>query len=241
MKPRPIGLIAAGSGARAVVAGLPALLGQLGPVKGASFPAARKLVRALRAGYAVADYSALEGCELIWIFAPDGDRLHRVAAELAPQAWLGRCCIVLGQTARESSSVPWLSAKGARLATVFDVPIGAEALILAEGHPDALARLRTLYEAGPGRLLQMPPGAKPRLLAGVRLASDLLLPFLAGSVECFRAAGLTRPQAIALTRALGLRAVRASLGGSAAARLTEEAIHQVLSQVARAKLKAAHA
>lgn len=233
MKPRPVGLIAAGSGVRAVVAGLPALFGQLGPVKGASFAAAQKLVRALRAGYAVADYRALEGCELIWIAVPDGDRLQRVAAELALQPWVGRCCFVLGQTVRESSSLPLLASRGARLATVLDVRLGSEVLTVAEGHPGALAWLRKLY--ADGRLVEMLPGAKPRLLAGMQLAGDLLRPFLAGSVECFRAAGLTRTQAVALTRALGYRAVRAHLGGGrashAASRSTEDAVRQVLSQV----------
>lgn len=207
---RPMGLVLEGSPGRSFVARVPSLLGRLGPVKGVSFPTARKLVRSLKAGYAIPDYAALEGCALIWIAVPE-DAFEGAIADLAGQAWVGRSGVVLCQTVRESASARLLRARGAKVASLYEVGESRHPLLVAEGHREPLRMLRRMCAEESRPLIQIHSGMKPHFLAGLHLATDLLRPWLAASVECLRTAGFRRAEALELTGVLSSRAVRAHL------------------------------
>ena len=85
---RGAGLVMAGGVNHSFVSRMPVLLRDLGPVKGASLRVARRIVNTMRAGFAVADYAALEPCGLIWLAVPDA-MLDKVAKDLAAQTPLG--------------------------------------------------------------------------------------------------------------------------------------------------------
>ncbi len=204
---RTMGLVVEGSPGRSFAARAPSLLTHLGPVKGMSFATARKLVSRFRAGYAVPDYAALEGCALVWIAVPEAS-LDAAIADLAGQAWVSRASFIFCQTVRESSSAHLLRKRGAKLASLNEVGEPRHTWLVAEGHREALGALRQMCAAAGRRLIPIRSGTKADFLAGVHLATDLLRPWLAGSAQCLRAAGFRHADAVELTTMLGARAVR---------------------------------
>jgi predicted short-subunit dehydrogenase-like oxidoreductase (DUF2520 family) len=89
------------------------------------------------------------------------------------------------------------------------LPESLERKFVAEGHPQALTELRKLLARDHLRLIEIRPATKPLYLAGVHLASHLLLPWIAGATESLRAAGFARNEAVSAVEALGERTLRA--------------------------------
>jgi hypothetical protein len=209
MKSGPVmGLIAAGGVNRTFVARMPVLLARMGPVKAASFRVARRIANTLRAGQAVMNYAALAPCDLIWIAVPDAglDRVSRDLAAAIPLA--GKIAVLCGST-RDSFWPSPLLAGGARVATLNCVEESNERLFVAEGDPDAMRALVRVIAAEKRRLIQLRAASKALYLSGVHLATFLLLPWIAASVESQRDAGLSRVEATRVANALGGRALRA--------------------------------
>jgi len=203
-----MGLIGAGGVNRSFLAGMPVLLGNIGPVKAASFRVARRLANNLRAGEAVQNYAALAPCDLIWIVVPDSglDRVSRDLAAATPLA--GKTAILCGST-RDSFWPSPLLAGGARVATLNCVEESDERLFVAEGDPLAMRELRRVIAAEKRKLIELRAASKALYLSGIHLATHLLLPWFAASVESLRDAGLSRTEATRLANALGGRALRA--------------------------------
>jgi hypothetical protein len=198
----PMGLVVSGAVRDSFVARLPALLAQLGPVAGTSYPLARRTVKALRAGYAVSHYSALEMCPVIWIAAPEC-RLERIVGDLAAQTPMHRTAVVLCGTMQDSDWPAALHDAGARIATLNQIEESGERAFVIEGHPDAVRTVRKLLAEDQRRSVQIRADTKALYFAGIRLAKDLLLPPVAASVECLRAAGFQRTEALEVVQALG--------------------------------------
>lgn len=190
------------------VAKLPALHARLGPVKGASFPAARRLVLALRGGFAVPYYSALEFCPVIWIAVPEAS-VDRVARDLAVQTPLKKACVVICNTSRESVSFEQLRAQGARVATLNAVDDSWQTSFMAEGHREALNHIRRILDKDKRRCTELGPGAKTAYLAAVHMVTDLLRPWIAAAFECMLAAGISKSEADAIVDSLAGQALRA--------------------------------
>lgn len=206
--PKTAGLIGAGGVNRSFLGRMPAFLEQLGPVKGSSLKVSRRIANGLRAGFGVNAYGALEPCNFIWICVPDR-LLDGVAAQLALSLPLAGKTVILCDVLRDSLWPSPLRTAGARLATLNCIPESLERKFVAEGHPLALAELRKLLARDRRRLLEIRPAAKPLYLAGVHLASHLLLPWIAGAAESLRAAGFPRSEAVSAVEALGERTLRA--------------------------------
>jgi hypothetical protein len=192
------GLVAAGSVSQSFLARMPALLAQLGPVKASSSQAARQVAKALRAGYAVSHYSALELCPLIWIVVPETS-LDRIVRDLAAQMPVHRTMIVICGCDRESTWPNALRSAGARLATLNTVDDARARTFIAEGHPDTLRAIRRIVMDDKRRLIQLYPSSKPLFIAALQLSSDLLLPWVDAAVEALRAAGFSRSEATEVT------------------------------------------
>jgi predicted short-subunit dehydrogenase-like oxidoreductase (DUF2520 family) len=225
------GLVGAGGVNQSFVARMPALLEQLGPVKGSSLKVSRRIANGLRAGSGVDAYGALEPCSLIWICAPE-DLLDGLAAELASTIPLAGKTVVLCDVLRDSLWPSPLRAAGARLATLNCIPESLERKFVAEGHPLALAELRKLLARDRRRLIEIRPATKPLYLAGVHLASHLLLPWVAGAAESLRAAGFPRNEAVSAVEALGERTLRAygKAGDKAWNRLAAERLQRAVAE-----------
>jgi predicted short-subunit dehydrogenase-like oxidoreductase (DUF2520 family) len=202
------GLVGAGGVSQSFVARMPAFLEQLGPVKGSSLKVSRRIANSLHAGVGVDNYSALEPCHLIWIYAPE-NLLDVISSQLASSLPLAGKTVVLCDMLRDSLWPSPLRTAGARVATLNCLPESLERKFVAEGHPLALAELRKLLARDRRRLIEIRPAAKPLYLAGVHLASHLLLPWVAGAAESLRAAGFPRNEAVSAVKALGERTLQA--------------------------------
>ena len=141
--PQTAGLVGAGGVNQSFLARMPALLEQLGPVKGSSLKVSRRIANGLRAGFGVADYAALEPCNFIWICVPE-NLLDGLASELASKVSLLGKVVVLSDVLRDSLWPNPLRIAGARVATVNSVPESLERKFVGEGHPVALAELRKM-------------------------------------------------------------------------------------------------
>jgi len=225
------GLVGAGGVNQSFVARMPALLEQLGPVKGSSLKVSRRIANGLRAGFGVDDYSALAPCDLIWICVPE-NQLDPLASELASAIPLVGKVVVLCDLLRDSLWPSPLRAAGAHLATLNCIPESLERKFVAEGHPLALAELRKLLSRDRRRMIEIRPATKPLYLAGVHLASHLLLPWVAGAAESLRAAGFPRNEAVSAVEALGERTLRAygKAGDKAWNRAAAEHLHRAVAE-----------
>jgi hypothetical protein len=227
---KPAGLVGAGGVNQSFLARMPALLEQLGPVKGSSLKVSRRIANGLRAGFGVADHASLESCSLIWIYAPE-TMLDCVAAELASAIPLAGKMVVLCDALRDSLWPSPLRTAGARVATLNCVPESLERKFVGEGHPAVLAELRKMLARDRRKLLELRPATKPLYLAGTYLGSYLLMPWIAGAAESLRAAGFPRAEAISAVQALGTRALRAygKAGDKAWNRITVERLHRAIA------------
>jgi len=202
------GMIAAGGVSRSFLSRMPVLLARMGPVKAASFRVARRIANTLRAGHAVMNYNALEPCDLIWIAVPETgiDRVSRDLAAAMPLS--GKIAVLCGST-RDSFWPGPLLAGGARVATLNCVEESSERVFVAEGDPAAMRELRRVIAAEKRKLIELRAASKSLYISGIHLATHLLLPWIAGSVESLRDAGLSRVEATQIASALGNRALRA--------------------------------
>lgn len=203
-----MGMIAAGGVSRSFLARMPVLLGQMGPIKAASFRVARRIANTMRSGEAAMQYSALEPCALIWIAVPDAG-IDRVSRDLAAAVPLSGKIAVLCGSERDSLWPGPLLAGGARVATLNSVEESGERVFVAEGDPGAMRELRRVITAENRKLIELRAASKALYLSGVHLATHLLLPWIAASVESLRDAGLSRVEATHVANALGNRALRA--------------------------------
>ena len=228
---KPAGLIAAGGVNQSFLVRLPAVLEQLGPVKGSSLRVSRRIANGLRAGLGVDNYRALEPCGLIWILAPESS-LDFITAELASAVPLTDKTVVLCDALRDSLRPSPLRAAGARVVTLNCLPEFAERKFVGEGHPAALAELRKLLAVDRRKLIELRPATKPLYFAGAYLGSQLLMPWIAGAAESFRAAGFSRDEAVGAVEALGVRALRAyaKAGDKAWNRATAERMHRAIAR-----------
>ncbi len=209
MKVRKLaGLVGAGGVGRSFLARMPAIFERIGPVKGTSLRVSRRIANGLRTGAGVADYSAFEKCELIWMAVP-GALARSISAELAGAISLQAKTIVLCDVMRDSFWPSPLRTAGARVATLNCIPESDERLFVAEGFPESVAELRRLLTLEHRKLIELRPAAKPLYLSGIHLSSHLLLPWIAGAVKSLRAAGFSREEATGVVEVLGTKAPRA--------------------------------
>lgn len=204
---KTMGLVGAGGVNQSFVARMPALLGRLGPVKGSSLRISRRIANGFSAGDAVARYEELQSCKCIWIMAPE-DALDRLTAEVAREVRLQDKMVVVCGALGDSQRFGALRSAGARVATLNCVPESDERAFVAEGHPAVLAVLRKELASDGRKLIELRPGKKAMYLSGIHLGTHLLMPWIAGAVESFRAAGFSRDEAVRLTQALGSNALR---------------------------------
>jgi hypothetical protein len=202
------GLVGSGGVNRSFVARMPALLAHLGPIKGSSLRISRRMANGLRAGVGVGDYAALQDCGFIWIFGPE-TTLDRVTAELAREVRLEGKMVVLCEVMRDSLWPSPLRTAGARVATLNCIPASDEGVFVAEGCPAVISELRKLLAHEHRKLIELQPASKTLYLSGVHAGTHLLMPWIAGAVESFRAAGFTRSEATRTVQTLGSRALRA--------------------------------
>ncbi|MEP7352732.1 MAG: hypothetical protein ABI824_05825 [Acidobacteriota bacterium] len=197
-----MGLIGAGSVSQSLVARMPSLHVQLGPVKSQSYATAKRLTRTLCSGYPVTRYAELEMCPMIWVSVPEKD-LRRVIADLAEQTPIRQTMVVLCGTERDSRWAEPLRKRGARVATLNCIGSCKHGRFVVEGHPETVRAVRKMRSEDGHKLVQIRPAAKALYQAGVYLITDALRPWVASSMDALRAAGFTRAEALAIVETFG--------------------------------------
>jgi predicted short-subunit dehydrogenase-like oxidoreductase (DUF2520 family) len=212
-KTRPLALVGAGPVSRSFLARLPAVAEHLGPVKGFSFRLASRMANALRAGFPVADYAALDHSRMILLWQPPRS-LGRVLAELAaaPIDWRHKT-VILCAAEGDSSALAVLAALGAATASL--APLGGfdTNRILIEGDRPALAAARRLLAHGEVKVVELRRGTKAVYLAGITFLSTFPAPLLAAAGDCLRLAGLNSQLANQVVDRLSQQALRTYLRG----------------------------
>ena len=232
--PDGMGLVCAGGLSQSFLTRLPALLARLGPIKAPSFRVARQMSNTLRAGSPASHYSALDGCPMIWVSVPEAslDRVLRDLVVRTPirQAPFTKTMVVLCGCERDSMAPDLLKGTGARVATLNPVPDAQEKIFVAEGHAGTVRTLRGLLERDRRKLICLQPASKPLYFAGIHMSAPLLLPWIAAGVECLRASGFTRAEAVKVGEILGSRAIKkyGKAGVKAWNRQTEAALRHAL-------------
>jgi hypothetical protein len=202
-----MGLVGAGGVGQSYLARMTSLHARLGPIKGATFAAARRLVVALRAGRAVPEYSALEYCPVIWIYMPE-DALDEALEDLADQTDLHHTILVICESQRDSTGFPVLRHRGVRIATLNAVEESWQSPFVAEGHPEAIRVVRKLLTSERRRLIELRPGAKHRFLAAMNMMSELMRPFTAAALSCMQSAGVEHAAATYLLESTAMRTMK---------------------------------
>ncbi len=195
------GLICAGGVTQSFLARMPSVLATVGPVYSVSLRVARRMANSLRAGYAIDDPSEFAACNSIWIAMPES-AVDEIVEQV--RGGLKDKIVVLCDSTRPANFIGVDSARAATLNAVDP----NERVLTAEGHPDAVAVLRKIAARESRKLIELRRDSKALLVAGLQLASDLVLPPYAAAVESFRAAGFPRADAIRLAESLSDRALK---------------------------------
>ena len=231
---KTVGLVGAGGVNQSFVARMPALLGRLGPVKGSSLRVARRISNEFRAGEAIAGYADLKSCECIWISVPE-EILDRVTGEIAREVCLRGKMVVVCGVLRDSPRIGPLRSAGAAVATLNCVPESGERVFVSEGQRAMLTELRKQLALDGRKLIELGPARKALYLSGIHIGAHLLIPWIAGAAESFRAAGLSRAEATRLVQALGTKALRSY--GTAGERAWKQAESEAIARAIDAAME----
>jgi hypothetical protein len=229
-----MGLVCAGGVTQSFLARMPALLRHLGPIKTSSFRVSRQAANSLRAGYATSHYSALEPCRLILVAVPEAS-MERILREMVARTPIRKAAfsqnmVVLCGCERDSLAPNPLHLTGARVASLNPIPDTREQIFVAEGHPDTLRHLRSLFAESRRKIIALKPRSKPLFFAGIYAGAPLLLPWFALGMASLRAAGFSRSEAAMVGETLGIRALRkyAKAGAKAWNRQIEAGLRRAL-------------
>lgn len=190
-KQPPVALVCAGPVSRTEMASLPGICEQVRWVKAGQIASATRTVRTLGCGQAVRTYSELAEAKFVLIKASDA-AIPKLVAEMALEEfdWADRT-VILFNTNRDSIALTPLEKLGAlpasatRLAAMPDI-------VLVEGHPEALRRLRSALKGRLPQVMELRRGGKTDYLTGVRLGTSSFLPTIASTIDHFRQAGMDK-------------------------------------------------
>jgi predicted short-subunit dehydrogenase-like oxidoreductase (DUF2520 family) len=188
------GLFGAGAAARTVLAEMPCLRQELGPVAAATAKVAGRLANALKTGYAVRDLLALNVCEVILICAPDTG-LQRAVELLqeAPLTWTEKVVLFCVSNVA-SRDFPYFEGQGASVGS-FSAIEGMPKNYVIEGSRDAIREAKRLVKDVKGKALEVDQEGMQLFEAARTLSSSLFTPLVNGCVEWIRKSGLDSKEA----------------------------------------------
>lgn len=200
-------LVAAGGAARSILADLPVLRTQLGPVVSSSVNGAGRIVNALKSGTAVRDVSHVNACEIILACAPDTgfDRVLALLDDSAIQ-WHGKVLLFCDSGA-SSLDFPQFQRAGALAGSMNSVD-GIRRTFVVEGSPEALREAKRLVKNLRGKALEVDAEGVELFGAARTLSSSLFTPLMDSCVECINQAGLGRKDAAHIAESMLLHALR---------------------------------
>jgi len=202
-----VGLIAAGP-ICPVLARLPGLHTQLGPVTAATLRVASRIANQLKAGQA-ARMNEMGAASLLFVSGPDAAIPSLLdLARTAELDWQKRALVLL-DTRLDSNDLADFAARGAEVATLDPVEGFGDVRFCAAGDPSALRKIKKFLAAVRTPYFTVEQGKKQMFSAGLAFTGTLATPLLAAAVDCFRKAGLDPKEAAAIAERTLLHTIRA--------------------------------
>jgi predicted short-subunit dehydrogenase-like oxidoreductase (DUF2520 family) len=189
-------LFGAGAAGRTILAELPSLRREMGPVAASTFKVAARLVNVLKMGYAARDLTAFDECEVILVCAPDTgiDRAVEILAR-ASINWQGKV-VLFCMSDVTSVDFSVFQDQGASVGSL-NVIDGLE-LYVVEGGREALREAKRFVKELKGRHLEV-SHSRIRLFEAARtLSGTLFTPLVNSCVEWLRESGVESKEAARL-------------------------------------------
>lgn len=189
-KTTPPGAVISGRLADTILARLPVLARDLGPVAARSKRLASRYANTLRGGFAVGDWTELSQSRLIYLQAPASE-LDPALARLgrAIGCWDNRILVLLDDDL-DCRALHRAAAGGACVASMAHIQIGQAHIAFVEGGAVAVSRLRTVLGRSGVRVIHLQPGDKSVFSAGLGLGRLVSCILLDSVVRSLRKAGI---------------------------------------------------
>ncbi len=191
----------------ALIAKLPALRRDLGPVASSSYRLASRIANTLKAGYPVPSYADLKDESLILLCVPRQRLASTVDALAVAMEWRGRSIVLLG--AGGSVRLAALRARGASTASIHEIDGLVPPRFIAEGDSKAVRNARRLVQSFGGRLERIDKGKLDLYRAARSFGTSLLIPMIDAGAECLREAGMSKSAARKVAAGIFEQSVRA--------------------------------
>jgi predicted short-subunit dehydrogenase-like oxidoreductase (DUF2520 family) len=203
-------LFGAGAAARSVLAEMPLLHDELGPIAASTTKLAARLANVLKTGYAVRDLTSFNDCEVILVCAPDTGLAR--AVELLRESSIEWPFKVLLFCVSDVSGIDFspFQQRGASVGSMNRID-GVEKLYIIEGARDALREAKRLVKDLKGKPLELKPDGMPLFEAARTLSSSLFTPLVNSCVEWIRESGVESKEAARLAEKMLMWTLRTYL------------------------------
>jgi hypothetical protein len=207
---RRYALFGAGAAARTMLAELPSLRQELGPVGAATIKVAARIANALKTGYAARDLTSFNECEVILVCAPDTG-LDRAVDILQQSEIDWRFKIVLFCVSDVTSvDFSFFQERGASVGSLNQIE-GLERLYVVEGSREALREAKRLVKELRGKALEVNHTGMRLFEAARTLSGSLFTPMVNSCVEWIRESGVESKEASRLAEKMFLWTLRTYL------------------------------
>jgi hypothetical protein len=207
---RRYALFGAGAAARTVIAEMPGLRQELGPVGAATIKVAARIANVLKTGYAARDLTSFNECEVILICAPDTglDRAVEILQE-SPIDW--RFKVVLFCVSDVASvDFSFFQERGASVGSLNEIE-GLEKFYVVEGGREALREAKRLVKDLKGKAVEVNHAGMRLFEAARTLSGSLFTPLVNSCVEWLRESGVESKEAARLAEKMLMWTLRSYL------------------------------
>jgi len=209
---------------------LPALAAEVGPVMAASFGAARKISKALKAGWAARSWVECADSKL-WLLYGHERQLPAVVQLMAWSGdWTGKTVAVWGSASGRDVLFP-LAAKGALTASIVAVE-GVDRLYVMEAHPRTALLWKKLLRKAGARVLALGQDGQKAWRRAAEATENALLILLEHNVRTLRESGMDSGTAHRLTAHEFHQVIRRFSRGARAAGSHQEFLERLLRMLA---------
>lgn len=190
---RDVALVCEGPVRSSSLVRLPHIGERLGWVRSVTTAAAGRAASTLRGGAPVRDFEEMEAADIFLISVPENS-LPMVISDMAGSEvdWSGKT-VALYDSLYDHVSLGPLRRRGAKTATINNVPSLDGLQYLLEGEAEAIRKLRKLIEYRGTRILEL--RSKTDYIAAVHTATAEFLPLVASAVDSFVASGMDKATA----------------------------------------------
>jgi Domain of unknown function (DUF2520) len=200
-------LLGSGSVSRSLLARIPGLTHELGPVAGSSVRVASRISNSLNSGFAVSGLADFTSPPFILVCSP-GAGLHCAMARLGEAAlrW-EQTTILIVDSNGYSTEFPEFLERGAAVGSLNPVEGQVNSFVI-EGSRSAVREARRIVKQLRGKPIEVHYDQMPAFDAARTIASSLFTPMVDSCVEALLVAGMDRARAVQFAEALFARTLR---------------------------------